>query len=278
MRNILVPTDFSDYADLALQYAVNLAKNADAHIYLVHAYSRLENPLINSQDLRDDFNDYQFNIKEKALNEKIREIKEQGVKASSHILHGKVEEGIIQFAKRKKMELIVLGTQGATGLAEVIVGSTAASIIAQSEVPVLAIPRHSEIKDAREIVMARESFEVEPEFVEPVLDIAEIFGAKVSVVHIKSASGKAVPESEIEKYRDRLRAHKPKLQIESRVIEGDDFEDTMQRYSEEVKAGMIAMASYKRGFFERIFKPSRTRSMAFHSSMPLLAIPLQARK
>lgn len=136
IKKILVPTDFSDAADTALRYAVELATKLGAEIQLVHAWqlSAYASPSSDlakgmERDLKTD------------LDGAARRYSGHSVPIHPHLRLGVPYVEIIQAAQDLHCELIVMGSTGKTGLEHFLLGSVAERIVRTSVCPVLTV-RH----------------------------------------------------------------------------------------------------------------------------------------
>jgi nucleotide-binding universal stress UspA family protein len=148
-ERILVPYDGSDYSKKALEEAVMLANEFDSKIFLITVveppqlaslgmyggYARsgmkmdVENFVIKSSDMI-----------QVSLDRIAKEYSKQGVSIEPQITSGKTAEEILDFAKRKKIDLIVMGAAGLTGLKKIkILGSVSRKIAENSTCPLMLI-------------------------------------------------------------------------------------------------------------------------------------------
>ena len=134
IQHVLVPLDFSGKSRQALRYAVPIAQKFTAKIHLVHVL-----PPPGKAELPD-----LARIKLTALRrlgEMAAELLPPRLRAGNAVLVGKPAEQILQLAEKNNIDLIVLTTKGRSGLARVIVGSTAESIMRHAPCPVLSVRR-----------------------------------------------------------------------------------------------------------------------------------------
>ncbi|GAA0562346.1 universal stress protein [Chitinophaga japonensis] len=280
MKTILVPTDFSVNAYKALQYAVEISKRNQATIVLMHACQLLESPFVDRQALRAAYN---RNLVEEIAGElkvwksKVTE-KAKGVKILTRIYKGSVQKSILQCAIEHVADLVIMGTQGASGLKEVVIGSTTASLISKSTIPVLAIPITYQWKTPANILFCTKGFETGAGPDAPLADIAALFSAQLHVAVFNEVDKVEIHEylehdTALTDYRKSFRK-KYKLPVASAIqLEGDDFETTLQEYVSRLDIDMLAMVPHRHGFMDRLLHRSRTRQMAYHTKIPLLAIP-----
>ena len=141
MKTIFVPTDFSDNADNALYFAIELAKKQNAKLVLIHAFQL---PIVVAAVPYDIINNEKLELKKEAENNlkaQCLKIKHSGNLTYEYILEeGPAVDVILKHAKEKKADIIIMGTKGASGLKAVLFGSITESVIEKTELPVLAIP------------------------------------------------------------------------------------------------------------------------------------------
>ncbi|HHT9129556.1 MAG TPA: universal stress protein [Candidatus Brocadiaceae bacterium] len=144
IKNILCPIDYSIFSERALTYAIEFAEKYQAKLYLIHVLDiRIYD--INDPEL------YSVNIVEKETIDKLRErllrcVNEETkgkIPVEAIIVQGVPFSEIIKTSKEYKIDLIVLGTHGRTGLSHAIMGSVAEKVVRKSPCPVLTI-RHPE--------------------------------------------------------------------------------------------------------------------------------------
>ncbi len=144
IKNILCPIDYSIFSERALTYAIEFAKKYQTKLYLIHVLDiRIYD--INDPEL------YSVNIVEKETIDKLRErllrcVNEETkgrISVEAIIVQGVPFSEIIKASKEYKIDLIVLGTHGRTGLSHAIMGSVAEKVVRKAPCPVLTI-RHPE--------------------------------------------------------------------------------------------------------------------------------------
>jgi len=141
-RHILVATDGSQYGDVAAAAAVNMAKQLGSRLTalsVVHSESMSPMDIVSSQMQRDLIAEKE--MKEAGQNvKKVKEVAVQaGIKTDGLIMGGKPSEAIIQTAKDRQADLIVLGSHGKTGVEKLLMGSVAERVIVLSSCPVLVV-------------------------------------------------------------------------------------------------------------------------------------------
>jgi nucleotide-binding universal stress UspA family protein len=156
IRCILVPTDFTPCSQRAVSYAAELARRFDAEVVLVHA---IEAPLnlpphtlvhIDAQGLSMPIMDYVREAADRRMGTALEELTLAKVKARSVVEVGDVRDVTLAQVERLPADLIVMGTNGRTGLRHLLIGSVAEDVVRRAPVPVLTIRVPEDSKESAE--------------------------------------------------------------------------------------------------------------------------------
>lgn len=140
-RNILVPTDGSDGAQLALEHAIAIAKAFNGTI---HAMSVDEGAGSTQRDqLRTDAEE----LAEKATEEAAQRAESNNVPVTISVQSGSAEQAIMRYAEETDIDLIVMGTHGRTGIKNIIFGSVAEDTVRNSPVPVMTVQPPEDVSE-----------------------------------------------------------------------------------------------------------------------------------
>ena len=160
-NNILVPIDFSTESRNALQVAIQIAQRTEATISLLHVlevpsatYSMVGDVYAGSVALDSIYTSHLQESAEGQLSEVVQWIEKQGVKVQKHIVHGNVYRSIEQQASEDDADMIVMGSKGASGWQEILIGSNAEKVIRRSKIPVLIIKKPLDLDEVRNILLA----------------------------------------------------------------------------------------------------------------------------
>ena len=146
LQRILVPTDFSKSSENALRYAVAFVEKFGAQLYLLHVVQDLtwfipEAILVAPASIPPA---EQFHTAARtALDRVLAGITSPGIKTQADVRQGSPFQAIVEFAREQNIDLIVMGTHGHTGLAHILLGSTAERVVRRAPCPVLTV-RHPE--------------------------------------------------------------------------------------------------------------------------------------
>jgi nucleotide-binding universal stress UspA family protein len=270
---ILFPTDFSQAAQHAYVYALQFAKATGASIITLHAYRlpdirgvHLPNTLqqIYEGISLETFENYKDTVPV------LHTIAEQQHATSVPVSHV-MEEGdpirtIIRTAEENAVDLIIMGTTGAGMIKEVFLGSVAAEVMENANVPVLAIPNDAEFKGhIGRMALAAELQEEDEKALPRVLAIAEMFGAKLYCVNADVAH--------TTQYTHRVEGFRSKFpEVEFHVLESTDIETSVRTFVKQHHIDILAMIIHKRGWLKELFSYSMTKRMSYQTDIPILAI------
>lgn len=273
MKQILFPTDFSETARNAFVYALNFANHLDAELVILHVYDL---PIVETPPLPESTTEI-FDIVEMNKFESFREelpglhkIAEDNslghIKIRNLLLYGDLIYNINKVCDEESIDLIVMGTKGASGLRETFLGSTTASVITNAKVPVLGIPAEAEYKHIKSIAFTTQYKDKDNDALRNALDIAHKFNARLQCLYIKNDDDPADIDERINEWKIYYRDE----HVDFFNIDGDHIEQTILDFIENQHVGLLVMRTHKRGFFESLFHRSLTKKMAYHSKVPLL--------
>ncbi|UJH68493.1 universal stress protein [Allomuricauda sp. SCSIO 65647] len=280
MKRILIPTDFSQNAWNAIQYALNLFKRQECTFYLLNTYtpaipsSRFMAPMVDGVRIEDAVR----SNSENGLKRTIEQIKTMfnnekhsfETISSFNLLVDEVNDVVDTYS----IDLIVTGTKGASGMEEVFMGSNTVRIIKNTKkCPVLAIPKCFAFSAPSEMAFATDfnRFYTASELA-PLIELAHAFKATVRIVHVQYEI-KALTELQqfnlnmLRKYLDSVEHYV------HTVSELNSVSHTLEIFSQELDIHLLAMLNYQHSYMERMTREPIVKRTAFHTQIPLLVIP-----
>ncbi|MBN9352324.1 MAG: universal stress protein [Chitinophagaceae bacterium] len=279
MKRILVPTDFSDTAENAIDFAVQTSKIFPAKITLLHSYEVYSSFSTDYLGVNREFTYSMLNDIEKNLDEvKNRILKQHGIEVDTFISTYPLYNAIEKAVQEKKPDLIIMGTLGASGIKEKIWGSRTSSVIGKTKIPVLVIPDSYKWSKPKKMLLATNRFQKDPEILRFLFELAGLYMANVQVgVFTDTDNDKAETfienKQKIAEYEDFLKSTYYENTLTSNHLTGTDFRETIQDYISQNDIDILVMVTYQTGFWKRLFNPSMTKKMSYHTEVPLLAIP-----
>jgi universal stress protein A len=138
---ILVPVDFSESSDAALQWATVLARDTGATLEIVH---------VETVPLTTGGGEYIYAIPEPPTQELLERLnkvvpKDPNIPVVHRLLAGDPAEAILRTAKSEGVDMIVMGTHGRRGITRLLMGSVAEAIVRRAECPVLILKNTSKV-------------------------------------------------------------------------------------------------------------------------------------
>ena len=274
MNHILVPTDFSENARNALQFAYNLARAVDARIYLFHTYHipyiHAEMPAGMYQTAINEAEQEAKQNMEKLANDVLKQGTDEVVPFTYDCKLGFAVEEILNYAEEQKVDMILMGTQGINGVADVIFGSITSSIVDKAECPVLAVQENSAYREIKNVAFATSYDKSDLKALQDLVDFVTPFNAAIKVVHVNE-EGESIEKRQEEEFKEKISGKIEYNKLEFEVCQADDVAQGINRYVDEHDIDIIAVMKKKRGMFHNLFHRSITRKMAFHAKVPLLA-------
>lgn len=274
MKTILFPTDFSPASHNAFIYALQFAKHMNAEVVTLHVY---EMPVMDYIDVPA----YQMEIYETvelSTFEKyqshvpvLRRIADENgcdaVPVRNVLMDGDLVNTILKLIKDEHIDLVVMGTKGASGALETFVGTATASVMTRSSAFVLAIPEGTSYAPISTIVFATRFSEQDFKALQKLLKLAAAFHASIDCLHVENSENQ-VKDVVIADWKLVLANEK----VVFHSTQNDDVEQGILWFLESHRADMVAVFNHDRGFFESLFHKSLTKKLAFHSKVPVLAI------
>lgn len=276
MKNILFPTDFSDAAENAFLFALAIAKKFNSRLTLIHVYELPELGRALKSTTKEVFEMMEMEALRnfKAEVKKLHAIADKNgfseVEFSQQMAEGETVFTITKFAEKDQCDLIVMGTQGATGLKEVFLGSIATGVIDDSKVPVLTVPSHANHQNKIEKLAYLSNYKDEElDAFKLTATFAKAFDAEMMCVHYDDEAEDLKQSKDSWKQKtDDLHA-----KITYHIITGEGFEKALIKFNEEQSIDILAVQPRKKNIFARLFTKSVSKSIAHHIEVPLLALP-----
>lgn len=274
MKAILAPTDFSEISRNAIDYAIEIAKLSKAKLILFNSY-RLPVVTAEATLLIPSIHELEHNSQENlALIKKDLQSKygyDLVIECISKC--GFAVDEINQYVKQNKMDLVVVGMQGAGYLSERILGSTTTALMQTAEYPVLSIDKHVRFRNPKKIVLACDYLETNyKDVLLPLRNFAKLFNSHVYILNVVNPSG-ADPEiseavNDYVSFEDSLKGTEHSVHH----IKDEDVVKGINDFATQRQLDMIVTIPRKHSIFTTLFSEPVSKKMAFHTSFPLLTL------
>lgn len=276
MKKILLPTDFSENSINSIKYAINLFKDIPCKFYLLNVFKI---PYLANEELMDQNIDQLTALEEEMHNnsrqemgnvlQKIPENKNHHFETISD--YNLFNLAVHQVVDEKDIELIIMGTKGATGAKEIFMGSNTGDVIMRSSCHVIAVPEDHTYRPPKEIIFPTD-FQIDYDFEDlaPLISLAEMNDAVVRIVHFSEENNL----DEIQEQNKRtLNSFLVNIRHEYYTLSSSDFEEGINCFAQSRgNIDMIVIIGRHYGFFQRLFFKPKVRALSFHSTIPLFVI------
>ena len=275
MKRILVPVDFSEEAKCAVKTAANIARKTDSEIYLLHMVN-LPEGIIDAQSGADNSSPASI-LYMKKIHERFEDLKNspelKDLTVYEKVHFQKTFDGVIEESKNNDVDLIVMGSSGATGIKEIIVGSNTEKVVRHSKVPVLVVKKNTGDLEINNIVFASEfGDEIKKRF-QDVIDFAKIFDATLHLLYVNTPHNfnttKYINEK-ISNFVDDFDFDKFDISIYNDV----SVEKGILNFTNDIDADVIALNTHGRSGLSQLFNGSIGQELANHALKPVLTFKI----
>jgi len=272
MKTLLVPTDFSENAYVAAEYACALAKISNQNVRLLHVYIALYSGYGEEgnsvQQIR-----WAETESAQAMKSLVENLSRQfpQVDIEGECVKGFMIDVVIDTLKKGGNSMVIMGTKGATNITESILGSTTFEVIKKSPVPVLVVPIGTP-----DFTFQRVGFftAYNDHELDALLVFQQANGIKppLTMIHFYKNDEKA-PDKELERWQRKVREAWPDWEVSYKAyaVEKADVNAVTQAAKKEQLDLLIFVRPHK-SFFRKIFLPSLTKAIANYPTIPSLFI------
>jgi nucleotide-binding universal stress UspA family protein len=266
MAHILLPTDFSDSSLNACSYALDLFGSAGNTFTLVHSYMDPVPGYAAMVDMSSAL--YASSVEGMAdFAKRFQALKSSaGTVVFTDVVYGPFTTVLPDVFREKGADIIVMGTQGATGSA--LFGSNAGAVAKSSEVPVLIVPKDARFNGLEHILLADDHISVEPQAMRLLVELARRFAAEVTIAHVQSSEAEEPDARVVAEYDSTL----ADVEHEFIGVPGDDVALALSNVAERDNVDLVAVLHRHMGFLDGLFHSSVAKHLAMQSRIPLLVL------
>ena len=273
--NILLPTDFSDNAWNTVVYALKLYETQTCNFHFLHATKvRIKNSTISSSKLSDV-------IKEVAVKEMeaLKELAEASATNKNHrftviISSEAIKEAIETSVEKNNIDVVILGTKGATGAKKIFFGSNTVDVIKKIRLrPILVVPDEYDFVVPQQIAFPTD-FNRRYNHVQlnPLIDLAALHNATIRIVHVNTENELSDEQIDnLEVLKGCLDALAYTLHWMPNYIK---LTEEIYDFIEEFNINILVMLNYKHSFLQDIVNEPVIENIGFNPKIPFLVIPV----
>ncbi|MEN3323496.1 universal stress protein [Mariniflexile soesokkakense] len=274
MKKILVPTDFSTQAENALKVAAQLAKKHHCELYLLHI---LEVPM-HTVDPMSSYNDLpEAMFFMKLAHKQFEEIKAKdylkGLVIHEHVEFHEIFKGVFQVCKKNQIDLVIMGSNGASGLKEMLIGSNTEKVVRTSETPVLVIKNEHKTFKTKDFVFASDFNEESITPFKKAIAFANIFSSKIHLLMVNTPNHFITSNDA----QNRIQSFIKDIKMPSHTINiynDVTIETGIMNFSQYIEADLIGMSTHGRQGISHFFNGSISEDLVNHAKRPVITFKI----
>ncbi|UGU14706.1 universal stress protein [Sinomicrobium kalidii] len=265
MKKILLPTDFSDNAWNAIAYALEMFKEEECEFYVLHTYI----PAFYEVDYHGMIEDTLSGL-QTTLERICREFPNEKHRFHSHSDFDQFTDEVRDITEAEGIDMIVMGTKGATGARRILFGSNTVFVMRKATVPVLAVPDRYAYKGIKRILFPTDYLRhFKKEELQPLVDMAKRHGSGLTVLHVEEDLKWTEQE---QKNKEKLRGLLAGVDFEFIVVRDTDISAAIQDHIRDDDYDLLVMMHRKHSFLGRFLLRQNVANIGFDLKIPFLVL------
>ncbi len=275
IKEILVPTDFSKCSIYAVKVAAQLAKKLNARIHFLHV---IETPIVS-------YDSGLVNFESLPQATFMREMAEDNMKSLLHesfltnilveftIEYDAIFNRIRNYIENKQIDMVVMGSHGAKGFNEIILGSNAERVVRYSTCPVLVIKKEYQKFEIKNILIASNFYNEANIMFKGFKQFASIFDAQLHFVRINTP----INFETTLKSNENMNRFVDKHQLSNctlTIYNDQSEEDGILNFADQINADLLAIGTHGRTGLAHLLKGSIAEDVLNHSDRAVLSIKI----
>ncbi|WP_372756717.1 universal stress protein [Mariniflexile sp.] len=278
MKNILIPTDFSENAWNAIEYALQFFSKTACSFYLLH----VDKPVVlpDSENYRfankNSHNETILIPSKQRLQEVISRIKKDFPENQKHRFFAISDSSYIIDSIRKqvldrKIHLIVMGTKGDSGLKKLPIGSNAGNVITKVKCTTMVVPENARYAPTKQIAFPTDfSIFYQAETLQPLADIVEMNDASVKVLHVNK-NGMELNEDQ-QRNKEYLDDYFANYKHSFEFLTNNYIEEAIQEFVDSREINLITMLAKNLNYFQKILYQPSIKEINYYKNIPFLML------
>ena len=279
MKKILITTDFSENAWNSIFTAIKLYTEVDCHFYILHAFEPSPLNLMgskNHQRLSVIYDSLSKNSK-KELEEILTyfAINHKNLKHQFSTLSkpGNLEDAVELAVNENDIDILIMGTQGATGAKEVFLGSNTVKVLKKvTNIPILTVPTGYNFQSLKSVLFATDfTVPYKKNGLEPIIELSKIWKSNIEIVHV---SVEFILNEHQESNKEVLKERLSGLDYKFKNLPFEiDVSKSIDNYTENSHSSILSLIRHQHTFWEKVIGEAVVKKVAFHSKIPVLFLP-----
>ncbi len=276
MKNILIPTDFSENSWNAIEYALHFFSNSSCNFYFLHVntikdVAGFEIPQKASNGI---IPGVLIKSSKKLLQETIKRINQSNLSGKHRFFtltdNTYIINSIRKHVAEKHIDLIVMGTKGASDLEKLAIGSNTGDVITKVKCTTLIVPENAKFKVPKEIVFPTDfSIFYPTETLQPISDIIETHKSSVRVLHVNKGTELSDDQQKNKEYLDDYFSN---YNHSFHFLTNKYIEDAVQKFVDSQGINLIAMLAKNLNYFQKILFHPTVKELSYYKNIPFLVL------
>ena len=265
MKKILFPTDFSEAASIALDYAVAFANDIGAIVDVMTIYNI---PIDVAETVYPHTVDPLIAEKRQAI---LKQLNQLTSKYPNHIIGDKkaeyglfIYQEVVDAAGSGNYDCIIMGAKGETDGIDRLMGNVTSHTMMQAPCPVIAVPQEAKYQPIKKIGYATDFIPKDQNAVSDLLKIGQVLDASIHFVHVEEDGHNPTDK------KDWVLENYPIKSIDFTIVKAGTIEEGINQFVESENIDILSLFVPKRRIWERLFHASFTKKMTLHTKIPLL--------
>ncbi|MAN86542.1 MAG: universal stress protein [Algoriphagus sp.] len=277
MTKVLVPYDFSEQAQYALDFTTNLASKLDnITVEVLHVLEIPTNTSLGTMgggEMMPEIENQIFFVelterRKKQMKELEEKFKSQKFEFKTKLKLGNAFQAICESINEEKPDLVVMGSKGSSGLEEVLVGSNTEKVVRNAKCPVVTIKSPVDPKDLKKIVFASDFRENSDEVAARIKRLQKLFGAELYLVNVNTPGSFETTRESIARIKHYVKKYDFE-NVKAEIYNSSSEESGIIEFAEDIDADLIAMATHGRTGFLHLITGSIAEDVVNHAKRPV---------
>ena len=280
MKQIVLLTDFSENAFQAIIYAMNFFENEEVNFHILHIKDSrgfMLDDLMASTSGEDMQSALLGNSKNMLadLLEKVKVLNKNAThQFRTEYLFDTFFDAITEYCKKEHIEMLLMGTTGATGAKQVFLGSTAAKIINKIDIPILVIPEGSVYVPIEKVLFSVD-YKVNylPVTLHPLIQVLKTLMPLVYTLYVDED----ITDFTEKQLSNKIELHKilGQFNVSTHKVTSMPLDQTLSCLLEFLQIDLLIMIKKEKTFLQKIINSSHIRKVSYHLKTPIFILPEQ---
>lgn len=277
IQKILVPYDFSETSELALEHASFMAKLLKAELTLLHVVESYSFTSAISNAFSKTQRDFESKV-ESSANENLQQIAnnlhhKDGIKVNIRTDVGKIYKTIISVGEEIDTDIIIMGTHGVSGVQELLIGSNAFRVVSAASCPVITVQTHARKIGFKDIILPIDNSKESRQKVIHAIEIAKHYNSVIHIAGIVTMSDLELQrrfEVKIHQVKEFIEKHEIPFTV--KMFKGDNIATISMDYAYEINADLILIMTEQEINSTGLLMGSFAQQIVNHSKVPVLTV------